>query len=374
MSTPQWRTILEAYERRISSGELAPGARIPGEEEIARDWNVSRQTVQKAVQELQRRGLVFRKRRWGTVVSNPLTPRKNRVALLVDLFAQEYGFPQPDLIRGIQEGLGDEIDLVIGECRHEGEREARMLRRYQNEVDGVILWPTNDVRNTPLIQRLVDEEFPIVVLDRIPEGLRCDAVVSDNEHATTEAMHRLEQVGHRRIGFFSFNKPELSSVLERHHAYVSSIAEVGIGDSSRFERWFYRDIEENQAQFAQMVEDAVYSLTTGPDAITALFCVQDSLAVAALRACERRGIRVPDDLEVATFNDWPASLYRQPWALYRIVQRMDEIGRVAAGLLTARLSGYRGEARVQRVRPHLIIPEASSPFVGAAPDAIRNRF
>jgi len=358
MSTPQWKAILESYEKLISDGEMRSGDRIPVEEEIARQWSVSRQTAHKAVQELQRRGLVIRKRRWGTVVAEPTAARTGRIALLVDLFAQNYGFPQPDLIRGIQDGLGEEFQVILAESKHDAERESRMLRKLRQEVDGILLWPVNAPENTALIRSITDSDFPMVLLDRVPQGILADAVVSDNELATMCAMRMLEARGHSRSGFFAFHRPELSSVLERHTAYVKALEEIEVYDSEKYERWFYPDAEKDEKQFMQSVSDAVFALTKQDQPVTAIFCVQDSLAVAAYRASDRLGLRVPDDLEIATFNDWPAMLLRSPWTMHRIVQRSYEIGLKASQLLLHRLRGAADVPQIHRIEADLFVADA----------------
>ena len=358
MALSQWKTISESLATQITGGELNPGDRIPGEEDLAVQWRVSRQTAHKAVQELQRMGLVVRKRRWGTVVAGREIRRTGRVALLVDLFAQEQGFPQPDLIRGIQDALGDEIRLMVVESKHEGDREIRNLRQLHDEVDGVLLWPVNDPKNTPIIQRMIDLRFPMVLLDRIPAGLKADVVMSDNVDASLKAMRALEERGHRRIGFFGFHRPEFSSVIERHHAYVCALEEVGIHDSARYERWFLRDLESDPEYFVQAVSDALFALTRQEEPITALFCVQDALAVAAYRACDRFGLKIPDDLELATFNDWPSMLLRSPWSMHRIVQRSYDIGRRGAELLLQRIEGSTQEFFTERIAADFFVSDA----------------
>jgi len=303
-------------------------------------------------------GLVVRKRRWGTVVAGRQERRTGRVALLVDLFAQEHGFPQPDLIRGIQDALGDDIRLMVLESKHEADREILNLRQLQDEVDGILLWPVNVPKNTPVIQRIVDSKFPLVLLDRIPPGLRTDAVTSNNEDASLQALRALEERGHRRIGFFGFHRPDFSSVVERHRAYVCAIEEVGIQDRARYERWFMRESEAEPELFVQSVADALFALTRQEDPITALFCVQDSLAVMAYRACDRFGLRIPEDLELATFNDWPPMLLRSPWSMHRIVQRSYDIGRRAAELLLRRMEGSTEDFMTVRMAADFIVADA----------------
>lgn len=71
MSEPLHRRIYADLERRILSGDWAPGQRIPFEHELTAAYGCSRMTVNKAISELAGRGLVTRRRRAGTFVSRP---------------------------------------------------------------------------------------------------------------------------------------------------------------------------------------------------------------------------------------------------------------------------------------------------------------
>jgi GntR family transcriptional regulator len=69
--TPAYRRIGEVLAARIRSGELAPGARVPSERELATQQGISRMTARAAVDLLARRGLVERKERSGVFVARP---------------------------------------------------------------------------------------------------------------------------------------------------------------------------------------------------------------------------------------------------------------------------------------------------------------
>lgn len=71
MSEPLHRRIYADLERRILSGDWAPGQRIPFEHELTAAYGCSRMTVNKAISELAGRGLVMRRRRAGTFVAQP---------------------------------------------------------------------------------------------------------------------------------------------------------------------------------------------------------------------------------------------------------------------------------------------------------------
>ncbi len=64
-----FRAIKEEMERRIATRQWAPGETIPGEEDLAREFGSARATVNRALQELARAGVVERKRKAGTRVA-----------------------------------------------------------------------------------------------------------------------------------------------------------------------------------------------------------------------------------------------------------------------------------------------------------------
>ena len=366
MANTSWKTIAADLSKRIQSGELVVGAKVPSGLDLASSWGVSRHTAHRAIEELQRQGMVVRQRRWGTVVADPASCKTGRVAFLVDQFAQAYNFPSGDLIRGIQDSLGEEVNLVIAESKSDPDVEIRQLRKFQSEVDGLILYPTSNPRSTPSIQRVIESGLPTVILDRLPDGVRTDAVTSDNEGATLRAIRALEARGHRRIGFFSFYKPDVSTVKERHRAYQCALSEVGVDEVGELTRWFPRELDGNPHGFVQAVYDSLFTLLRQDNPITALFCVQDAFAAAALQACDHMGISVPDDLELATFNDWPPMMLRSPWSTHRIVQRTYDIGRAASELLLARLQGSQREPQLIRVEADFFIADPAAQAVSSS--------
>jgi GntR family histidine utilization transcriptional repressor len=64
-----FRAIKQELERRIATRQWLPGAIIPGEEDLAREFGSARATVNRALQELARAGVVERKRKAGTRVA-----------------------------------------------------------------------------------------------------------------------------------------------------------------------------------------------------------------------------------------------------------------------------------------------------------------
>jgi GntR family transcriptional regulator, arabinose operon transcriptional repressor len=359
MATTRWKEITDALELEIVQGARMPGDRVPTEEEIATLHGVSRVTAHRAIRELQAKGLVVRQRRWGTVVAERSNVKTKRIGLIFDVIDPGNSFPQPGLLRGIQAGITDEYSLVLCDSQNDPKREAELLAKMSDECDGIVLLPTSAKENTSLLQGIVKRGIPLVLLDRVPEGVKAPVVLSDNYAITRSAIDHLTARGHRRVGFLSFNKPTVSTVKDRLRAYQDALKVVNAGQGEDLVRFLAAELEHtHDRRFGQAVKDAVHRLVLGPQAVTAIFCVQDMFVPEVLDACLEAGKRVPEDIEVTSFNDLPPMMLRKPWAIHRIVPRVYEIGRAAGEKLVKQMSGE--PIRAETVQVHADFHPADS--------------
>ncbi|MEZ2127693.1 MULTISPECIES: LacI family DNA-binding transcriptional regulator [unclassified Sinorhizobium] len=88
-------------------------------------------------------------------------------------------------------------------------------------IRGFIVAPTSAGSNAHL-QRLIAENVPLVLIDRVAEGVECDSIVVDNWGGARKAIERLIPMGHRRIGAFAGRHAQLH--LARTHARLTGCA------------------------------------------------------------------------------------------------------------------------------------------------------
>lgn len=340
MQMDLWRQVVDALESRIKGGELKPGDRLESEEVLAVHFGASRQTIHKAVQELKRRGLVERKRRWGTTIAEPPAESPSSSGLVALLFDYANDYPQGELMRGVSAGLGEGQRIVLADSHGEFQQEANRLEECRSGVEGILAYPMADAHNDDLYREVVDASRqggpPLVFIDRILEGVEADSVVSDNLEASQNAINWAVSRGHRRIAFFSGDNTQVSTIKERHSGYRTACSGAGVYDVS-LERWFPKSLEAYPDRLLVAAADALCSLLTHRDPITALFCTQDIYAVAVAEALGRIG-SPPGELDLITYNDWPAPVFPKGAEFSRIVQPMHAIGRQAAELLGRRLA------------------------------------
>lgn len=366
MEKRPWKSIANEIEAKIASGQLAPGSRMPSGDALADSLGVNRNSVHRALEELQRRGLVVRRQGSGTVVADIKRKRYGRVALLVDGYSETYNFPSGDMLRGIQDRLGEEANLTIADSRHEAALESQQLVRLAAESDGILYYPC-DPAKTDGVLAVLKKHVPVVAIDRLPIGIDIDAVTTENRGAIYTIVKTLQSQGHTNIGFFATHKLTFSSVLERVKGYQDSMSEAGLDPEENF-RWIPEDPDPDSKMRHQLIRDTLLSMRAQAHPITALVCLEDSLGGAAMQACNRLGISVPEELEVASFSDWHPMSLIQPWNVRRIVQQKYNIGVAAADLLLKRLEDPNRPKEVVRVEAEFVhfdaeIREIASPSI-----------
>jgi DNA-binding LacI/PurR family transcriptional regulator len=341
MRKSRWREIAEQLHGEIVRGVYKPGDRLPSSEAAAKTYDVNRLTAHKAIEELQRLGLVERKGRSGTIVRDLTLKNTRRIAFVVDQIDYAHSFPQPRLMNGIHQGLGLDYDLVICDSKADQDREIELLRRMAKECDGILCWPMDDSIAGETMNELMALGTPIVQLDRIAEGSKTPSVVVESRRSTKEATNFLVDRGHQRIGLLTFNKPHVSTILERCSAFEETLEERGLA-SPNLVRRFPAEIElSDRAALDQVICDAIFTLTHGPNAITAVFCAQDLIGSAVLATLDRLDLPDPQHFDIVIFNDWPTQWLQNPWNAHRILVNPQEMGIKAVSLLRDLIHGVQ---------------------------------
>ncbi|MCG9895374.1 MAG: GntR family transcriptional regulator [Fimbriimonadaceae bacterium] len=297
-----FKEVADALAGQIASGSLPAGSRIPSEADLAVRFGVSRQTVQRAMQVLQRAGLVIRKRRWGTFVAEP----EDRTLLIGFISDHSHDFPQSRLIRSIQAELGPRGRLLLSDTHDLPAGEKRAFGSLRSQVSGVIAYAGSRPELVPFYRRWAEsaaegEAPPIVFVDRMPEGIEGFCAVSDNLESSRTLIRQVREAGHERIAFFSGDNRHVSTIRERFQGFAE-----GYGDAipERLIRWFPKSLEQDMPRLRIAVQDSVRSLALDSEPPTAIFCTQDVYAAGAVEAIDLlpAGIRRP---LIFSYNDWP---------------------------------------------------------------------
>src|SRR5689334_18770712 len=267
--------------------------------------------------------------------------RTGTIALLVPDVANPF-FTL--IVRGAEEiGRRAGFGIILCDTRadHAVERDA-IEEMIAHRVEGVLVAPVSD-RSRDDLQRLSGFGIPFVLVDRTVEGIDADAVLGDSVAGAKRLVHHLISLGHRRIGLV-IEPDEVSTARDRRRGYCEALAAADI------------DFDPNLVVETSVDPDGglagMARLLALPDRPTAVFTVNNLVAVGAIEAVRRAGLDVPDDVALVCFDDIEYASRLYPF-LTVMEQPAETFGTLGAQLLLERIQG-RGAAE-----PRVVVLPAS---------------
>lgn len=229
--------------------------------------------------------------------------------------------------------------------------EIRAIELFRaRQVDGMLIYPTNHSK-LDHIRRLRMANHPVVLLVGDPDsGL--DAVFVDDRRGAYKATGHLIEVGHRRIGFVDSSNPLGNP--EKRQGYQQALAESGID----YDPGLVVDPHGHSAVQGYLSMNTLMNMRQRPSAI---FAANDSLAIGALRWCQKHGLRVPDDVAIIGFDNIEYAEYAAV-PLSTVNYAVDVVTRMAVDRLMQLITAgdQLPEPRVTLIDPELIIRESTA--------------
>jgi len=222
-------------------------------------------------------------------------------------------------------------------------------------VDGLIVARVGD---GGILKGLVeDANVPVVLLDRLCEGVDTDAVVLDNQRAVFDAITYLLDLGHRRIGYIT-GTSDISPMHDRMTGYREALQAAGLPVAEELVRsGNFHEIDGY---------NATMQLLSLHDRPSAIFSANNPMVIGTMKAIRDIGLSCPEDISVACFDDFPWSDVFAP-QLTTVAQPVQAIGEQAANLLLDRLAGNRdAPPRKLVLKGRLMIRNSCRPLGPAA--------
>ncbi|MFV5686859.1 LacI family DNA-binding transcriptional regulator [Flavobacterium sp. GB2R13] len=210
------------------------------------------------------------------------------------------------------------------------EKEAHTLEMLSNgTIDGFILSVSEEAQKLHEynhFKEIINDGTPIVMFDRIAEGVDCDKVVVDDFDSALNSTQHLIDLGCKNIALFS-SVDNLSVGKLRADGYLKALADNNIPVN---ENLIIRTDSEDD------LKDKIESIFDN-NKIDGIFALEENDSVAALRIAIKKGYKVPEEISIIGFADGILASRRLSPSLTTVSQHGIEIGEVAAKLLIDRL-------------------------------------
>jgi|ERR1051326_521517 LacI family transcriptional regulator len=220
----------------------------------------------------------------------------------------------------------------------------RILRG--RHFDGVIMF-SSDI-DDPILPLLIKDGSPLVLIGRHPYFTNVAWVDVDNREGAHEAVSHLIELGHRRIGLIN-GQLQMEAALARRDGYKQALLENGIPiESELMVEGFFAQTPAFQA---------MQRLLDLPEPPTAVFAASDPMAIGVLNAIHARGLRVPEDIAIAGYDDLRIAAESNP-PLTSVKQPVEEMSTQAVRLLVEQIKG-EDSRRTVALPARLVIREST---------------
>jgi len=369
-SIPLYVQLLEQLHRLILSGEWAPGSRLPSEAELQRQLKISRSTIRQALNNAEVQGLIERVPGKGTFVARSPTGVQGS-HLIGYITCDSFRYFQGQLVSGAESIVrAREYRVVFCNSNRDVDEENRLLEQLvlEDKVEGILIWPVLYDDPSRRLFRLAHQGLvPLVLVDRTFDGLTCDYVTSDNYGGARAAVEHLVELGHRRIVFLSRPILQLLTIAGRLRGYQDAVRDAGL---TLLDPWLVgvagQEMEiifalHSYSEVASQEVEQIVQYLQAPQRPTAIFAMNDMMAMQAVKAASLAGLRVPEDLSLVGFDDEGIVTTLLDVPLTTVAQDGFAMGKRAAELLIERIEGYDGSARQEVLRTELRVRASTAP-------------
>lgn len=337
---PLHTQLLDDLRHKVLTGVFRPNDRLPGEWEIAEELEISRTTIQKAWQGAEEENLIYRIHGKGTFVSGaqPSNTVRLPVGLVIPDFRSAFA---AHLVHGVERVFRRQgYRVQVAGSEYSIAEENRVLQQMHDDgVAGYIVWAVQSDNHDRLLSEL-SSTVPTVLLDRPVSQLHLPCVSSNNYSGGMQAMNHLIGLGHRKIAFLARPHLHLASVAERYRAYRDALYAIGEMPS---EPILIGTDQELSSYDAYLTNDdsslkPLIDILQHPERPTAIFAVNDWMALRILRATTSIGLRVPDDISLVGFDNLEVTELLNP-PLTTVAQNTELLGSEAARRLLDLIDG-----------------------------------
>ena len=352
---PKYQVLAEALRTGILSGKYQK--MLPTEQALCGQFQVSRQTVRQALSLLEAERLIERRQGSGSFVreKREAAPLPRRSVAVVTTYISDYIFPS--ILREIEAVCSENNSApLLFATQNQFSNERRILQTLldMDHLDGILIEGTKTGLPNPnirLCRQLMEKGIPLVFMhgnyEQLPDTL---SVLDDNAAGGRMLVEYLYRKGHRGIGGI-FKYDDLQG-RQRFAGYLEGLQEFDLSPEDNNILW-YGTAQKDHFLKDDYSEDRMTDLLSSCSAVV---CYNDEIAARVISYLTRKGLSVPGDIAVVSFDNSPYSEMSTP-RITSLSHGMYNVGRLAAETLFRHL---RGEPCSSQLAPWFLVEKESS--------------
>jgi LacI family transcriptional regulator len=328
--------------------------------DLARELNLSAATVSRGLKNHQAINKNTKKRitdkaeemgyRFNTFASNLRKRSTNTIGVIIHRTNSNF----VSTALGAMEKVASEngYNIIISQSMESMAKEqANAKTMFDSRVDGLLVSLAYDTVNIDHFQRFLKRNIPVIFFDRVEESTDYVSIVIDNFKNGYEVTRHLAEQGCRRILHITGNLRR-NVYRERYLGYKKALLDMGLPFSDDLVL-----ISELNEIAGMDAAEKILEMKHLPDAI---FVANDMCAASCMRALKQSGIRIPEDIAIAGFNNDPISRMVEP-NITTVNYPSYQMGEVAAIHLINRLKNLTDTHVTNKIilKSELLIRESS---------------
>ena len=241
----------------------------------------------------------------------------------------------PEVIHGVEDAARLEgYSVILCNSNENAEQEKRHLSTlFSRRVDGVLL-ACSDVASA--YDSLIRRRFPLVFVDRLPQGIAHAGVSTENEEASHQATRHLIELGHDRIAII-VGALRHSTHAERLNGFRRAMQESNLAIRNE-----YLQIGDQSLESGYLSGLELMRLEQPP---TAIIASNNRMLLGLMRSVNELRIPCPEQISILGFDDFAWTQHFTP-PITVIAQPAHEIGQKAMEILLAKIRAGEDAAGV----------------------------
>ncbi len=272
--------------------------------------------------------------------------KSNTLGVIVPLTDRSFF---SSVIRGLEEVTNQKgYNVLICQSHDRYKDEIRNIDALlQAKVSGIVISISKEsAGKTDHLHKILNNNIPLIMFDRISETLDCNSVIIDDHLGGYLATEHLIKKGFKKICCF-YSDPTLNIYRERFRGYQDAMSDYGLSWDESMTRKIWSSVEEGKKGMASLLEDVKPPF--------GLFCTSDYTAIGALQYLRNNKVKVPEQVSLVGFSNEPVTQYLEP-PLSTVDQKAKSMGEVIAKTFLEQMENDESIFATKKVlKPELLV-------------------
>ena len=300
------------YEYILNSADHVH-KKLPSESRISIQFNVSRITSKRVLEDLKEEGFIERRKGYGSFIRDDFDRKKleekiknttykrklskgstKNIGLILPGFKSSY---MMDIFNGVYEALeGTEYHIILASSKYDTELEKILIKKIVSKVDGLIIFPLNNSDFSTELLKVSMYDFPLVLVDNNLQGISATYIMNNNFQSAFNATNSMISNGKRKIAIFSTNPTGNTSTKDRIDGFKTALRLNSIPFEPQLALINLSPSKKNW-------ETEIFLLLKNNINIQGIFCTDFSIGITVIKILKQFNIEINKDVDFVMFGN-----------------------------------------------------------------------